>query len=272
MNMPGAGLPPAEHSESGVALTLPAALQGAHGRASASCTQAWLGRALAGQAALRGGAVFGKRRARLARRAPPPAKQSFVEANWKESGIFQGGKAVISGITPAPSSGSASAPLASKAFSAHGATRRRSWWFRRGEGRPFTFVLAPVGIRSIGHPNGICRLNQIFLVSFSPPMPFRAERTGFIQWRTATPAPRCAYVAALVPRTKKDALGEPSFRILEAAGGWAVEVKTGTGIDVVMFRSERSKSVAVAEFSTRGSAALMRKPSLGPGVVYLLGN
>jgi uncharacterized protein DUF4962 len=109
------------------------------------------------------------------------------------------------------------------------------------------------------------------IVEKQTPAPFLAERTGFIQWRTAVPGARCAYVAALFPRTKKDGGPVPSFRMIEAAGGWAVEVSTGAGTDVALFRSERSMSATVASFSTGGTAALLRKPKQGPQTAYVLG-
>jgi hypothetical protein len=103
------------------------------------------------------------------------------------------------------------------------------------------------------------------------PAPLLNERTGFIQWRPGAPGTRCAYVTVLVPRTNEKSGLTPSFRVLEAKGGWAVEVSTGVGTDVALFRSERSKSVTAAGLSTRGTAALVRKSRQGSRVEYVLG-
>jgi Domain of unknown function (DUF4962) len=103
------------------------------------------------------------------------------------------------------------------------------------------------------------------------PAPFPADRTPFIQWTTPAPREQCHYLTALVPHNKAST-SALSFRVLEAEGGWAVEVTAAGRTDVALFRSDHAASVSAGGISSTGTAALYRKRGDAQPVLYLLGN
>jgi hypothetical protein len=111
------------------------------------------------------------------------------------------------------------------------------------------------------------------LLDKQTPAPRADQRTHFFQWQTPGASARCAFLAALVPRTKKDKVVVPlSFRVIEAAGGWAVECTSGTAVDLVLFRSELARTVSAEGFQTTGTAALLRENAGLPNASYVLGS
>jgi len=96
------------------------------------------------------------------------------------------------------------------------------------------------------------------------------QRTPFVQWTSAGPEKKCFFLTALVPRLAGDR-SAPSFRVLPAAGGWAVEVTSDGGTDLALFRAEGAASVSCGSAATDSSAALLRQSRGVPGVLYRLG-
>jgi len=109
------------------------------------------------------------------------------------------------------------------------------------------------------------------VVEKETPAPLEKERSRFIQWRTVAPQPRCAYLAALQPRDKAATAPPPTFRVVEATGGWAIEVKADGATDLALFRSERAPSVSADGVSAAGTAALLRKRPNQPALLFVLG-
>jgi hypothetical protein len=110
------------------------------------------------------------------------------------------------------------------------------------------------------------------LVRKQSPAPLAAERTDFVQFRTAKPEQRCVFLAVLRPRAADTVAGAWSARTIAATGGWAVEVTGPDGVDVVMFRSERAARLSAAGAEVTGTAAWLRKPNRAAAALFLLGN
>lgn len=109
------------------------------------------------------------------------------------------------------------------------------------------------------------------IIAKETPAPLPEQRTQFIQWRTAAPQSRCFYLTALLPPAPGNGAPAPSFRVIDAAGGWAVVVTAGTFTDTVMFRSERANSVSAQGVTTTGAAALLRRSGENSALLYSLG-
>lgn len=109
------------------------------------------------------------------------------------------------------------------------------------------------------------------LIKKETPAPLPNERTHFVQWRTPQPQKRAYYLVAMVPQTSTDQGRAPLFRMVDAAGGWAVEVTSGTARDIVLFRSERAASVSAQGVGTTGTAAVFRNAGPGPALLFHLG-
>ena len=141
---------------------------------------------------------------------------------------------------------------------------------------PYPFALRQNGFEVSGRVAGLdvslLEPADNRLVERRTPAPLEKQRTGFIQWETPGPESRCNYLVALVPQEKGRNTVSPSFTVLKAMGGWAVEVRCGSATDLVLFRAERAPSAAIDDVSINGTAALLRKNGGLPATLYLLGN
>ena len=97
------------------------------------------------------------------------------------------------------------------------------------------------------------------------------ERTSFIQWQTPVPQCRDAFTWRACRKKKRlPALRRRSV-LIEATGGWAVEVRCDAATDIALFRSQRAQSVTVGEAATAGTAAVLRKRQNTPTTFCVLG-
>jgi hypothetical protein len=104
------------------------------------------------------------------------------------------------------------------------------------------------------------------------PAPLEAERTDFIQFRTAQAESKAAYLVALTPHLAGRKAKPPVIRALPATGGWAVEVITSARRDVVLLRSDRATTVCASGIATASRVTLWRQSSDGKSVIYRLGD
>jgi hypothetical protein len=103
------------------------------------------------------------------------------------------------------------------------------------------------------------------------PAPLAERRTPFLQWRTAGPQQRCAYVAVLALQPKASTSAPLTARSIEAEGGWGVEI-VGDGIhDRAIFRAEHARVVTAGGLHTTGTAVLQRTRAGQPEMTYVLG-
>lgn len=109
------------------------------------------------------------------------------------------------------------------------------------------------------------------LVRKQSPAPLDAERTEFVQYRTARPGKRSVFLSVLRPLSAGIAGRGWSARTMAATGGWAVEVTGPEGVDVVMFRADKAGKVSAAGATGAGSAAWLRKPGRGAATLFTLG-
>ena len=84
------------------------------------------------------------------------------------------------------------------------------------------------------------------------PAPLAEQRTRFVQVRTPRPQSRCVYLTAMIPRRSGIGTDGLSFRVVEATGGWAVEVHDKGHVDLALFRSDLAKTVETAQQERRG--------------------
>lgn len=97
------------------------------------------------------------------------------------------------------------------------------------------------------------------------------QRTRFVQWRTPRPQKSCFFLTALAPRLPGLIGPAPAFKVIPAAGGWAVQVTAGALTDVILFRSERAATASAGEISTTGAAAFLHQAAAQMPELYLLG-
>lgn len=121
-----------------------------------------------------------------------------------------------------------------------------------------------VGVRWLFPADGL-------LVRKQTPAPMASERTEFVQYQSTKAGSSSVFMTVMTPKLEGSKADEPAIRVIPAAGGWALEVLSPAGKDVVLFRSEQAESVIAAGVRTSGTAALFRQPMHGKPVVYTLG-
>lgn len=109
------------------------------------------------------------------------------------------------------------------------------------------------------------------LIRLKTPAPIEAERTDYVQYRTRAPAKTAVYLTALLPREHQAGKPLPEMKLVPAEGGWAVEVRTEEGVDLILFRAHKSTAVGAGSVRSQGTAALLRQPKDGEPVLYSLG-
>ena len=109
------------------------------------------------------------------------------------------------------------------------------------------------------------------LIEKTAPAPMEAERTRFVQYRLPSPQARGYFLTALCPRSQGTNGPTPTFNVIKADGGWAVEVCLGNVTDLALFRSERSKQVEAMNWQTTSTAALVQQSPGKATTIYLLG-
>jgi len=91
------------------------------------------------------------------------------------------------------------------------------------------------------------------------PAPIEGDREQFVQWRTRNPEKSWSYLSAFIATGKHRSEPRPSIRVVDADGGWAIELTRGGVTHLALFRREGSEFVGAGAFRTEGTAALMRR-------------
>jgi len=109
------------------------------------------------------------------------------------------------------------------------------------------------------------------LVRKLSPAPIAAERTEFVQYQSTDPGSGETFITAIFPALLETDEGKVECREVPAEGGWAVEVRSSSGLDTILFKASGAGCARIAGMQTAGTAAVCRRPLGGAAVDYHLG-
>lgn len=107
--------------------------------------------------------------------------------------------------------------------------------------------------------------------SKSTPAPRVEERSNFIQRESAKPEKDCVFLVVIVPQGRVEQVALPGISLVEAAGGWALEVKSEHCVDLILFRAAGAEVVSARGIETKQLAALERVTDAGSRELLLFG-